>query len=152
MIIDIEAMRSPRRETPQVSFRRNDNDRRNADVVLRPNDGPGRERERVAREIAERLAKKTSTTQAETVAGATNRTPEFEANLLLCLVQIKNGAETIHDISPVFDIGVERVRDHLAEALRRGLVSKAVLPRQGRSFNVWTLTNTGRAALSEAGQ
>lgn len=38
MLIDIEAARSPRRAPPQVSFRRNDNDRRPARPVCRPND------------------------------------------------------------------------------------------------------------------
>jgi hypothetical protein len=57
-LIDLETYRPPVRETPMVSFRRNDNDRRPSQVVLRPNDGPGQRREAVAREMAEKLAGK----------------------------------------------------------------------------------------------
>lgn len=60
MLIDLETYRPPVRETPMVSFRRNDNDRRKAEVVLRPNDGPGKRRAAVARELAEKLAAKPS--------------------------------------------------------------------------------------------
>lgn len=38
MLIDVEAMRSPRRGSLQISFRRNDNDRRPARPFIRPND------------------------------------------------------------------------------------------------------------------
>jgi len=56
--IDIEARSAPRYAQPQISFRRTEADRRDASVVLRPNDGPGVSREAYARELAERLAAK----------------------------------------------------------------------------------------------
>lgn len=58
MIYDLETYRPPVRETPQVYFRRTEADRRPAQVVLRPNDGPGSNREEYAKEVAERLAQK----------------------------------------------------------------------------------------------
>jgi predicted transcriptional regulator len=38
MLIDIDALHRPRYAAPQISFRRNDNDRRPARVFVRPND------------------------------------------------------------------------------------------------------------------
>lgn len=57
--IDISAMRSPRRETPAVYFRRTDADRRPARIVRRPNDGPGDLREAFARDLRDKATAKT---------------------------------------------------------------------------------------------
>lgn len=131
------------RRTPQVPRGR---------PVHWPNDYRPADWEKRHQEAADRLAARAQVAPREVTPVGANRTPQFEASMIQCLLAIKGGADLLTDIMPHVACGLERVRDFTTEAHRRGLAAKVLTSRGGKMFNVWSVTDAGEALLSEAGQ
>jgi hypothetical protein len=149
-VIDLSRPRAPDL-APEPRFRRTAQDNKHARPWRQPNDGPGclEERQRKSDAIRAVMIKPTTSTNRDSHAA---RSAAFEERMLQALHNIAAGAEILNDIAEPMNVGIERVRDLLAEALRRGLVSKKPLPQQGRTFNVWALTEAGLALVGGVGQ
>lgn len=151
-VIDIEQVSSRRAALPQISFRRNDNDRRPARVVIRPQDGPGILREKLAEERRHQLTLKTPSRPGTVYQIGGERTAEFRAHMVTCVRVVLGGAEILPDVGAHFDVGLERVRDFLSEACKLGLLTKTMGTRNKRQYGIYSATPAGEAFMAEAGQ
>lgn len=148
-LIDVEALRSPRRGSLQISFRRTDQDRRPAEAVLRPNDGPGLMREQVAREIAGNLARKAiqiagPTSYTERVAA---RREEVKMDLLAFIASDQAGVNARRCVAFIQTRG-DVVNSMLIDLEAAGLIEHDT--GAGSSALISVVTAAGREALAEA--
>lgn len=156
-VIDIEAMRSPRRETPQISFRRTEADRRPARVVRRPNDGPTPEWHRQFHESAERAEKAkvmsdvtgaTGNTLVMTAAALIERR-QAEKVAMLRLLASDAGPYYVRNIVDVIGATEHRVGCYVRSLDSAGLIVRA---KGQRKTLIITITDAGRAYLAGLGQ
>lgn len=150
-VIDVEARALLRTRNFQPGYARRTAQDLQGRPVHRPNDYRPADWWDRHQEAADRLKVRTAAVKSEPPP-ETGRTQAFETSLIQCLQAIKNGAQIINDVAEGFDVGLERVRDFLTEAHRRGLLTKTLQYRNGKGFNLWALTDAGAAALSGAGQ
>lgn len=161
MIIDLEARNSPRYAAPQISFRRNDNDRRPARVFARPNDYAKSIEEREA-ESARRLAMLTAKRlEAQRIfvermdapkthlresdqANAARVADQGQVTQMKVLRSINGGLHTLRKIQ--FDAGTsEGNARRVAKKLEaKGLITVDIVaaPEFGRSAKAFWLTIT----------
>jgi hypothetical protein len=151
--IDIAQMHRTRAPYAGPSFRRNDNDRRPARPVIRPNDSPGSLEER------QRLA-------AARLEAATRRrypTGDFEANrlerikhetrALLVAVADLTAPANLRTVANIAMVPADRASTLMVALYDDGLISKDRVPngKGGREVHV-AITEAGRSKLSEDGQ
>jgi len=156
-VIDIEARNAPRNQSPQVSFRRTESDRRPADVVRRANDGPTTEWHRQHREAAERAEKARVTSDVPGMEGyklamtaaAIAASRQAEKLAMLQLLATGAGPYYIGNIVEAIGSTEHRVSCHVRSLNSAGLVARTPGPRKTL---IVTITDAGRAHLAGLGQ
>lgn len=147
--IDIAQLHSRREPHPGPSFRRNDNDRRPARVVLRPNDSPGDWEERLRRAEAIRLAQESKSQRIARSDGPSRTSAELEALILAALSSEPRGIKAI-----AIDIGITENRTSIVTTAMaaRGLITKDEIKvvRHGDPKCICTITALGAEALEGA--
>lgn len=156
-VIDVEAMRSPRRETPQITFRRTDADRRPARVVLRPQDGPGdwQTRQKIAEERMAQ-AKRGSTPFVErpaTPAEIAQKQRLRRLGFILTQLAAAPVGLSVRDLAVALGASHDAVNRLIFDLHNDGLVSRSFKGvRGGGRISVVKVTDAGRSSLAGGDQ
>lgn len=156
-VIDIEAMRSPRRETPQISFRRTESDRRPARVVRRPNDGPGdwKLRQQLAEERLAQASRRSIAMPEKPVSTADFAFAQRKERTALLLGRLAAAplGLTVRDLSENLSVGEDMTGKIVTSLAKDGFVHRVFHSRPGGGRYVTVqITEAGLARLSGASQ